>query len=232
MNRKNAKVVTIDSYEDVPVNNEKTLQKAVAHQPVSVAIEASGKEFQLYKSGVFSGSCGTELDHGVVAVGYGTENGKDYWIIRNSWGASWGEAGYIRMERNVDATTGKCVIAMEASYLVKKGHNPPKPGPSPPSPVKPPVVCDKYRSCPESTTCCCSHQFGRYCLAWGCCSLESASCCKDQKSCCPADYPICNVKAGTCSMSKNNPMTVKALTRTPAKPHWAFPSSEDKNINA
>ncbi|KAG2575227.1 hypothetical protein PVAP13_7KG422300 [Panicum virgatum] len=84
VNRKNAKVVTIDSYEDVPVNSEKSLQKAVANQPVSVAIEASGRAFQLYSSGIFTGRCGTALDHGVTAVGYGTENGKDYWIVKNS----------------------------------------------------------------------------------------------------------------------------------------------------
>ncbi|KAL0334891.1 UNVERIFIED_CONTAM: Cysteine proteinase RD21A [Sesamum radiatum] len=84
--RKNAKVVSIDAYEDVPANDEKALKKAVAGQPVSVAIEAGGRAFQLYQSGVFTGRCGTDLDHGVVAVGYGTEEGKDYWIVRNSWG--------------------------------------------------------------------------------------------------------------------------------------------------
>ncbi|KAJ6409573.1 hypothetical protein OIU84_009132 [Salix udensis] len=126
-NRKNARVVTIDGYEDVPQNDEKSLRKAVAYQPVSVAIEAGGRHFQLYQSGVFTGSCGTQLDHGVVAVGYGTENGVDYWIVRNSWGPAWGENGYIRMERNVASTeTGKCGIAMEASYPTKNGAKPPE----------------------------------------------------------------------------------------------------------
>ncbi|KZV41175.1 hypothetical protein F511_10309 [Dorcoceras hygrometricum] len=91
--RKNAKVVSINDYEDVPENDEQALKKAVANQPVSVAIEAGGRAFQLYQSGVFTGLCGTDLDHGVVAVGYGTENGEDYWIVRNSWGPSWGEKG-------------------------------------------------------------------------------------------------------------------------------------------
>ncbi|TQD71653.1 hypothetical protein C1H46_042812 [Malus baccata] len=118
---KNARVVSIDGYEDVSENDEKSLKKAMAHQPVSVAIEAGGREFQLYQSDVFTGRCGTDLDHGVVAVGYGTENGVDYWIVRNSWGPSWGEAGYIRLERNVaSANTGKCGIAIEASYPTKK----------------------------------------------------------------------------------------------------------------
>ncbi|NP_001290530.1 oryzain alpha chain precursor [Elaeis guineensis] len=230
--RKNAKVVSIDGYEDVPVNDEKALQKAVANQPVSVAIEAGGREFQLYHSGIFTGRCGTDLDHGVVAVGYGTENGKDYWIVRNSWGGDWGESGYIRMERNVNTSTGKCGIAIEPSYPTKKGQNPPKPAPSPPSPVSPPTVCDNYYSCPSSTTCCCVYEYGRYCFAWGCCPLEGATCCEDHYSCCPHDYPVCNVKAGTCQLSKDNPLGVKALARTPAKPHWAFLGAGGKKINA
>ncbi|KAI3665690.1 hypothetical protein L6452_44320 [Arctium lappa] len=124
--RNKAKVVSIDGYEDVPPMNEKALMKAVAHQPVSVGIEASGLGFQLYSSGVFTGSCGTDLDHGVVVVGYGSENGKDYWIVRNSWGSNWGEDGYIRMERNVVRThTGKCGITMMASYPVKYRNNNP-----------------------------------------------------------------------------------------------------------
>ncbi|XP_043712590.1 cysteine proteinase RD21A-like isoform X1 [Telopea speciosissima] len=221
--RKNAKVVTIDSFEDVPTNDEKSLQKAVANQPISVAIEAGGRAFQLYQSGVFSGMCGTELDHGVTAVGYGSDNGVDYWIVRNSWGSSWGESGYIRMERNLNsALTGKCGISIEPSYPIKKGQNPPNPGPSPPSPVTPPTVCDNYYSCPQSNTCCCMYQYGSYCFAWGCCPLESATCCDDNYSCCPHDYPVCNVEEGTCLTSKNNPLGVKALKRTPAKPFWNY----------
>ncbi|KAK9112682.1 hypothetical protein Scep_020201 [Stephania cephalantha] len=230
--RKNAKVVTIDSYEDVPVNDEKSLQKAVANQPVSVAIEGGGRAFQLYKSGVFTGRCGTALDHGVVAVGYGTENGKDYWIVRNSWGASWGEKGYVRLERNIAAKTGKCGIAMQASYPIKKGENPPNPGPSPPSPVKPPSVCDSYSECPASTTCCCLYQYGKYCLGWGCCPLDGATCCEDHSSCCPHEFPVCNVKAGTCQVSHNNPLGVKAMLRTPAKPRWAHKMAEKFGVIA
>lgn len=125
--RKNAKVVSIDGYEDVPADDEKALKKAVAHQPVSVAIEASGLALQLYQSGVFTGKCGSALDHGVIAVGYGTENGVDYWLVRNSWGTGWGEDGYFKLERNVKHTTnGKCGIAMMASYPVKNGNNPTK----------------------------------------------------------------------------------------------------------
>ena len=78
-----------------------------------------------FPQGVFTGECGRALDHGVVVIGYGTDNGVDHWIVRNSWGTSWGENGYIRMERNVvDNFGGKCGIAMQASYPIKNGENP------------------------------------------------------------------------------------------------------------
>ncbi|XP_059289637.1 low-temperature-induced cysteine proteinase-like [Lycium ferocissimum] len=228
-NRKNAKVVTIDGYEDVPAYNENALKKAVANQPVSVAIEAGGKDFQHYSSGIFTGKCGTAVDHGVVAVGYGSENGTDYWIVRNSWGASWGEKGYLRMQRNVGSSSGLCGIAIEPSYPVKTGQNPPNPGPSPPSPVKPPNTCDEYYSCPEGSTCCCVFEFSKYCFAWGCCPYEGAVCCKDHNSCCPHDYPVCNVRAGTCSLSKDNPLGVKAMKHILAKPIGAFGNEGKKS---
>ncbi|KAL8098040.1 cysteine proteinase COT44-like [Apium graveolens] len=122
--RMKSKVVTIDGYEDLPPNNEKALKKAVAHQPVSVAIEASSRVLQLYSSGIFTGTCGTALDHGVVVVGYGKEDGMDYWIVRNSWGKNWGENGYFKVERNVANTMeGKCGIAMQPSYPIKTSKN-------------------------------------------------------------------------------------------------------------
>ncbi|KAK9942028.1 hypothetical protein M0R45_007718 [Rubus argutus] len=200
---KNARVVSIDGYEDVPQNDESSLKKALAHQP-----------------GVFTGLCGTDLDHGVLAVGYGTEDGKDYWIVKNSWGPNWGEAGYIRLERNVAAKTGKCGIAIEPSYPTKKGQNPPRPAPSPPSPsppVIPSTVCDDYYSCPAGTTCCCAYEYGNFCFGWGCCPLESATCCDDHYSCCPHEYPVCDLEAGTCRLSKNSAVSVKALRRTKAR---------------
>ncbi|KAI7739578.1 hypothetical protein M8C21_016155 [Ambrosia artemisiifolia] len=107
----------ITGHEDVPANSESALLKAVAMQPVSVAIDAGEADFQFYSSGVFNGTCGTELDHGVTAVGYGTsDDGVKYWLVKNSWGTSWGEEGYIRMQRDVEAKEGLCGIAMMASY--------------------------------------------------------------------------------------------------------------------
>jgi len=98
------------SYTDVTKNDVNSLMSALNKQPVSVAIEADQASFQLYKSGVLTASCGTNLDHGVLAVGYGTDNGVDYWTVKNSWGTGWGEAGYIRLARTSSQRQGQCGI--------------------------------------------------------------------------------------------------------------------------
>jgi C1A family cysteine protease len=99
-------------YVDVTKNSESALASALNNGPVSVAIEADQTAFQLYKSGVFTGTCGTNLDHGVLAVGYGTEGSNDYYKVKNSWGTSWGEAGYIRIQKGSSQKGGQCGILM------------------------------------------------------------------------------------------------------------------------
>ncbi|KAK3002459.1 hypothetical protein RJ639_022099 [Escallonia herrerae] len=113
-------VVTISGYHDVPQNSEESFLKALANQPLSVAIEASGRDFQFYSGGVFDGHCGSELDHGVAAVGYGSTKGLDYIIVKNSWGPKWGEKGYIRMKRKTGKPAGLCGLYKMASYPTKK----------------------------------------------------------------------------------------------------------------
>ena len=160
---------TIDSFKDVKAGSEDDLAAAILkHGPVSVAIEADQSAFQLYKSGIFNESCGTQLDHGVLAVGVT----KHAYIVKNSWGESWGSDGYIMMARNV-GDSGICGIAGQAAFPKrKKGDAPPAPGPSPgPSPTPPPApsscgctglgesICEMYSlhcCCQDSTTVSCS----------------------------------------------------------------------------
>ncbi|CAL5375128.1 unnamed protein product [Camellia sinensis] len=133
VSKENYPVVSIDGHENVPANDEDALMKAAANQPISVAIDTGGSDFQFYSEGVFTGGCGTELDHGVAIVGYGTTlDGTKYWIVKNSWGTEWGEKGYIRMQRAISDKEGLCGIAMEASYPIKSSSNNSKgPLPSP-----------------------------------------------------------------------------------------------------
>jgi cathepsin L len=113
------KVEFISSFKDVPTMNEGALMTAVNMRPVSIAIEADQQVFQFYSGGVLDDpSCGTQLDHGVLVVGYGTDSdsGADYWKVKNSWGAQWGESGYIRMVRNKN----QCGLATEPSYPINQ----------------------------------------------------------------------------------------------------------------
>lgn len=106
------------SCSDVKPNDQISLKAAVAQQPVSIAIEADTKYFQSYSSGVLtSSSCGTNLDHGVLIVGYGVENGIKYWLVKNSWSTSWGDQGYVKIARS-DSTNdaGICGIGMSPSF--------------------------------------------------------------------------------------------------------------------
>ncbi|XP_062182071.1 senescence-specific cysteine protease SAG39-like, partial [Phragmites australis] len=91
-------LVTISRYQDVPSDDEAALTSAVTNQPVFVTIDAHN--FQFYHGGVMTAdSCGTDLNHAVTAIGYGTmEDGSKYWLHKNQWGETWGEGGYMRLE--------------------------------------------------------------------------------------------------------------------------------------
>jgi len=114
---KSADVGATDTgFTDITSKDENALQQAVATVgPISVAIDASHISFQLYRHGVYHEAlCSqTRLDHGVLAVGYGTDSGKDYWLVKNSWGTGWGDKGYIMMTRN---KSNQCGIATASSY--------------------------------------------------------------------------------------------------------------------
>jgi len=108
---------TISNYKTVTANSDADLENAVAIVTVSVAIEADKSSFQFYSGGVYSDAgCGTNLDHEVLAVGYNTNGNTKYWIVKNSWGTSWGLSGYIYIARV--AGKGICGINMDACYPI------------------------------------------------------------------------------------------------------------------
>ncbi|CAH9091987.1 unnamed protein product [Cuscuta europaea] len=116
-NKASAMAAKLGGFVNVPQNSEADLMKAVAHQPVSVSIDAAGQEMQFYGGGIFNAACSTIINHGVTAIGYGTDPaGTKYWLIKNSWGANWGEQGYLRLLKDNGVPEGICGIATQASF--------------------------------------------------------------------------------------------------------------------
>lgn len=103
-------------YTDISANNPNAMKNALANNPISVAIEADTFYFQHYSTGILNNAskCGTNLDHATAVVGWGSENGVEYWIMRNSWSSSWGESGYARIQ--ITSGEGVCGIQMETLY--------------------------------------------------------------------------------------------------------------------
>ena len=110
----------VTGFHDVTANSEKALMSAVTLGPVSIAVEADKSVFQSYKSGVMTGMCGSQLDHGILVVGYGTSGGTAYWKVKNSWGTVWGIQGYGNLERG-KGSSGECGILAAATYPVVSG---------------------------------------------------------------------------------------------------------------
>ena len=108
----------IKGFTDVAPSSDDAMMSALNKQPVSIAIEADQREFQLYKSGVFTGTCGAKLDHGVLVVGYGSLSNQDYYLVKNSWSLSWGDNGYIMLGRGKQYNNGdgQCGLLLEGSY--------------------------------------------------------------------------------------------------------------------
>eukprot|EP00998_Keelungia_sp_KM082_P005840 NODE_2130_length_1131_cov_341.745020_g2112_i0.p1 GENE.NODE_2130_length_1131_cov_341.745020_g2112_i0~~NODE_2130_length_1131_cov_341.745020_g2112_i0.p1 ORF type:complete len:326 (+),score=91.49 NODE_2130_length_1131_cov_341.745020_g2112_i0:79-1056(+) len=107
------KVCKISSWKDLPKDETQIAATCESSGPIAVAVDAQSG-WQTYMGGIMKTCTGTSLDHGVLIVGYGTEGSTPYWIVKNSWGASWGESGYIRLERG----TNQCGIDMAASIPI------------------------------------------------------------------------------------------------------------------
>lgn len=150
---------TITAFTDVPKQDPQQFQAALAKGPVSIAIEADQTGFQHYQGGVLDAPCGKKLDHGVLAVGYTS----DYWIVKNSWGETWGEQGYVRMGRNLAPPDGECGLLDQASYPT--AGTGPAPGPSPPGP-SPGANCSNVDPSKRTS---CGFLSKSDCYAKGCC---------------------------------------------------------------
>ena len=117
--KKCSSVVTVKECFDVKPSDQVSLKEAVSIRPVAIAIEADTRYFQSYSTGILtSATCGTNLDHGVLIVGYGEDSGQKYWLVKNSWGTTWGDGGYLKIARSESTSDGGiCGIAMQPSFV-------------------------------------------------------------------------------------------------------------------
>lgn len=123
---------TIDGHHDIASSESQMVAYLAANGPISIGVDATS--WQTYSGGILTDCTSTEVDHGVLAVGYDTAYSTPYWIIKNSWGADWGEEGYIRVEYGTD----QCLITDAPSSSLVSGSATPSPGsPSTPSPASP-----------------------------------------------------------------------------------------------
>jgi len=120
-------VGAVTGYKDA-AQTSAGLMSAVMSQPVSITVNAAGPDptkagaFQLYTSGVLTGPCIGDIDHAVLTVGYGTLSGTPYWRVKNSWGTTWGDAGYLNLERDASIAQGSfCVLQYPPSIAVISG---------------------------------------------------------------------------------------------------------------
>ncbi|KAK7332047.1 hypothetical protein VNO80_28794 [Phaseolus coccineus] len=224
--KEQTKVVSIDGYFDVG-QSDNSLLCATVKQPISVAIDGSSLDFQLYTGGIYDGDCSSDpddIDHAVLIVGYGSEDDEDYWIVKNSWGTSWGMEGYILIRRNTNLKYGVCAINYMASHPTKEltasspSSSPSPPPPSPPQPLPPPppppppspIRCGDFSYCSASETCCCLYGFSDFCFVYGCCEFENGVCCPGSEYCCPSDFPICVIEYGLCLQNHGDLIGVAA----------------------
>jgi C1A family cysteine protease len=188
----------VTGYKDV--SGEADLLDAVSTVgPISVAIEADQSSFQMYSSGVLTGTCGTNLDHGVLAVGFGTLSGTDYWKVKNSWGSSWGDNGYVLIQRGTD----KCGIGKQPSYPTVSGSVPPAPTPEPtPAPTPSPTPAGGHYGLPP-----CQDDEWLTQVADG--AVICSASCNFSDSECPSDLPagtwksspVCDTLKHRCGLS-------------------------------
>ena len=110
--------IAVSGFKDVPPNSELALEAAIAQQPVAVVVEADQSVFQLYTGGVMDSACGANVDHAMLAVGYGTDGGKTFYTLKNEWSAAWGEKGYIRIGRGAKFNpAGQCGVQVAPSIV-------------------------------------------------------------------------------------------------------------------